>query len=296
MFLTKSSTSMFLAMFEKITKHCARDTNLIAHPYHWPTLTGSSPKLFITQVPLSPLQVQVQVSQVEVPLQVKEEGLQVQIKVFYSKCPLKWSQTNFSLKWILVCPWNFTNCLAGPEAEVGKRRPSPSRDPAAGARDQSRGPSPSKWFVCHWKWNARYLLPSFIFRSRSRSKSKTKRSPSRGESKERDAKKVGWLLFEEKFLKCRSNCFFLSVQERLQISVPVSCKGKWRFQEIQVWYSCTFTKIFEILFFRSMSKGSNSGNATPEKNGDGDENGDDWSQQKEKEIEGHFFNFHTNCP
>merc|ERR1712210_145001 len=32
----------------------------------------------------------------------------------------------------------------GPEAEVGRRRPSQSRDPAAGARDQSRGPSPSR--------------------------------------------------------------------------------------------------------------------------------------------------------
>ena len=57
--------------------------------------------------------------------------------------------------------------------------------------------------------------------------------------------------------------------------------------------SCTFTTIWNLLFFRSKSRGSNSGNATPEKNGDGDENGDDWSN--EKRLKGIFFNFHTNC-
>ena len=52
---------------------------------------------------------------------------------------------------------------------------------------------------------------------------------------------------------------------------------------------------FEIcVFFRSKSKGSTNGNASPEKNGDGEENayGDDWSQL-ERFKQGHFFSTFT---
>ena len=74
---------------------------------------------------------------------------------------------------------------------------------------------------------------------------------------------------------------------------PVKENGDSRRSRCVLQWFMYFYHYLKFTFFRSKSRGSNSGNATPEKNGDGDENGDDWS--KEKRLKGIFFNFHTNC-